>query len=179
MKKNLIMMVVLMLFVNAASFSQIRVGLGLTVGTPAGDFSDIVDLGIGGYIEPKYALNEKLDVGLHLGSTFFAGGSLGGSSVSASQVNSFLLTSDFKVSDTKVTPYFGAGLGLYVIDFGSIDASANVPEIDLGSETRFGFAPRAGLLLGKLNLGVSYNIVKDTNYLAFMLGFEIGSRTSD
>lgn len=175
MKKSVIILFVLVLIASVSSYGQFRVGLGLMVGLPAGDFGDAVDLGIGGYLEPKYALNEKLDVGLFLGTSIFGGTSVSGSSFSATKITSVLATGDFKVSASKVTPYVGAGLGLYFQDFGSIGVSGQ-PDIDIGSETKFGFAPRAGVMLGRLNLGLTYNIVSDTNHMAINVGFEIGSK---
>lgn len=164
-----------MLLASMSSTAQIRVGLGLTFGSPSGDFADVVDLGVGGYIEPKYAVNEKIDVGLHLAAMIFGGSGGGGTSFTATNIEPILATGDFKISNSKVTPYVGAGLGVYLVDFGSVEISG-FPSVDGGSETKFGFAPRAGVMLGRLNLGLSYNIVSDVNYLAFGLGFEVGAK---
>lgn len=176
MKKILLLSAAIM--VCMTSFGQFRVGLGLIGGLPSGDFGDVADFGIGGYIEPKISFSD-IEVGLHLGGMAFAGADISGTSGSVSGTTIVPITANgyYFFDLPGVKPYVGAGLGPYFVDFGSVDTGVTgVPDIDGGSSTEFGFSPRAGLNLGGFDIGVAYHIVSDLNYFGFNLGFHIGKR---
>jgi len=168
-----------MLFAIVAN-AQFHVETGINFNNPTGDFGEAYDLGIGAYLEPKYAINENIDLGLLIGRNGFAGASVAGQSVSATGLLSILPTGTYRFSENKVTPYAGLGLGFYIFD--AVDISFTDPftgqreTISGESETEFGFAPRAGVYIGRLNLGAAYNIVKDANFIQFNLGVRILSR---
>ena len=169
MKKVLLSICAVTLFF--AANAQFHIELGPNFNLPQGDFADSYDLGIGFYIEPKYAFNENIDLGLYVGSNGFAGADLAGASVSARAIVPVLATGTYRISTSKVTPYAGLGLGMYFAQAVEIDG------VEIGdAESEFGFAPRAGVYIGRMNLGVAYNIVKDSNYLQFNLGVRILSR---
>ncbi len=146
---------------------------GLNFNSPQGDFGETYDLGIGFYIEPKYALNENIDLGLLIGSNGFAGADIDGTNSSADATGVLVIqpTGTYRFSSSSVTPYAGLGLGLYSFQAVEIDG------VEIGeSESKFGFAPRAGVYVGRLNLGLAYNIVSDATYLQFNLGVRLLSR---
>ncbi len=65
------------------------------------------------------------------------------------------------------------------VEFSSMDANTDMEPIEYGS--KFGFAPRAGLLLGHFRLGLEYNVITGVdsdldsrNYMSIKVGFEIG-----
>lgn len=172
MKKIILTICIVVLLATTAQ-AQVGAELGLGYGSPSGDFADLYDGGIGGYIEPYYGLTDNINLGLFVGGFAFAGGEIGaGADVAASTVVPVLATGTYKFVDTKIKPYAGLGLGLYFIKFGEITGGTSA---DAANETEFGFAPRAGVYLGKLNLGLSYNTAGDLDYLLFNLGFRIGS----
>ena len=177
MKKSVLLFVIV--FICMTSFAQVRVGLGLLGASPSGNFGDSYDFGVGGYIEPKFSVTESLEVGGHLAFMGFAGGDISGSggsvSVSAAKVVPILAVGQYYFG-TGVKVYAGLGLGPYIVDFGSFDAGSSGGSIDAGSETKFGFAPKIGINLGGLDLGIAYHIVSDLNFLGFNLGFHIGKR---
>ena len=163
-----------------SSFAQFHVELGLNFNSPSGDFGDVYDLGIGAYLEPKYALNENIDLGLYIGANAFAGadldlGGVGTASVSGTSVTPILATGTYRFMESNVTPYAGLGLGLYSADIASVSVGANNAAVE-ESTTEFGFAPRVGIYLGRLNLGIAYNIAGDIEFLQFNLGVRIGER---
>ncbi|MBC6425993.1 MAG: outer membrane beta-barrel protein [Ekhidna sp.] len=165
MKKLLLIICLIATFAISAN-AQFHIELGMNGNSPQGDFGDVYQLGIGSYVEPKYAISENLDLGLLIGRNVFGG--VDDDIKAASSLN-ILPTGTYRFSTNNVTPYVGAGLGLYFFDFGSV----------LGEEstsTEFGFAPRAGVYIGRLNLGVAYNVVKDLNFLQYNLGIRILSR---
>ncbi|MBC6401830.1 MAG: acyloxyacyl hydrolase [Ekhidna sp.] len=164
--KKLLLIICLIVTSAISANAQFHIELGINGNSPQGDFRDTYDLGIGSYVEPKYAISENLDLGLLIGRNVFGG--VDDDIKAASSLN-ILPTGTYRFSTNNVTPYVGAGLGLYFFDFGSV----------LGEEstsTEFGFAPRAGVYIGRLNLGVAYNVVKDLNFLQYNLGIRILSR---
>ncbi|WP_436517665.1 hypothetical protein [Ekhidna sp. To15] len=173
MKKVLLSISAVILFATAAN-AQFHIELGPNFNLPQGDFADAYDLGIGFYIEPKYAMSDNIDIGLVIGSNGFAGADFGGQSYGATSALVILPTATYRFSTNTVTPYAGLGLGLY--NFKGAEVTVNSVTIDGESESKFGFAPRAGVYIGRLNLGVAYNIVSDANYLQFNLGVRILSR---
>lgn len=179
MKKSILL--IAFVFVCLTSFGQVRVGLGLLGGAPSGDFGDLADFGIGGYIEPKYSLTDNLEVGVHLAWMVFAGADLdvGGTSasVSATKIIPILAVAQYYFPVPGVKPYVGIGIGPYNVDFGNFSASGTGGATgDSGSETKIGFAPKVGINLGGFDIGVAYHIVSDLNFIGFNLGFHIGGR---
>lgn len=178
MKKILLCLSAVILFGFTAS-AQFHIELGPNFNLPQGDFADSYDLGIGFYLEPKYAMTENIDVGLYIGSNGFAGGDFtqGGvsGSAAATAIVPVLATGTYRFSTNNVTPYAGLGLGMYFAKGAEITVAGG-GTVEGESESKFGFAPRAGVYLGRLNLGVAYNIVSDADYLQINLGVRILSR---
>ena len=177
--KKLFLTVAAVGLLGYSSMAQFHFELGPNFNSPQGDFADQYDLGIGFYFEPKYALNENIDLGLVVGFNGFAGAdqTIGGQVVSADALSAiaFLGTGTYRFLTNNVTPYAGLGLGLYSFRAADISVVGGAT-VEQESNSEFGFAPRAGLYLGRLNLGLAYNIVKDANFLQFNLGVRILSR---
>lgn len=157
-----------------ASQAQFHVELGPSFQSPSGDFAETYDLGVGFSIEPRVVLSDKLAVGLYVGALAFAGGDLSGNSsdVDAAGIVPVLGTATYKLLDSKVTPYVGVGTGLYSVQAAFVDDFGNVGTTETTSE--FGFTGRAGVFLGRLNLGASYHSAGDLSFLQFGLGVRIG-----
>lgn len=177
MKKLILSICAIALFAYTAS-AQFHIELGPNFNMPQGDFADQYKLGVGFYIEPKYAMTENIDLGLYIGSNGFAGedfssGGVSGSA-SATAIVPVLATGTYRFSTSNVTPYAGLGLGMYFAKGAEVTFGGTTTEGE--SSTEFGFAPRAGVYIGRMNLGAAYNIVKDANYIQFNLGVRILSR---
>ena len=171
----------ILLLQTQVSFAQFGVGLGLTAGIPSGDFGDIADFGVGGYLEPKYLVNNNIAVGVNFTVMGFAGGDLSDALTGGTptELSAFVFVpvtafADYMFLNQKVTPYAGLGLGPYFISGG--ETNVGNLSFDLGSSTEFGFAPRVGVLIGKFNMGGAYHIVNGANFISFRLGFDIGAR---
>lgn len=182
--KKLILSLLIFAAITVTANAQFHVELGLNGNLPQGDFSDAYSLGVGFYLEPRYAMTENIDVGLHLGINAFAGGDIdaaagGGlgvdSEVSAAGIVPVLATGHYRFASGKVTPYGGLGLGMYFVKTGDVSASTG-GTVEGESSSEFGFSPRAGVFVGRMNLGVTYHIAGDLNYLQFGLGVRIGGR---
>lgn len=176
--KKLLMTICAVCLLGYAANAQFHIEMGLNFNSPQGDFGDAYDLGVGFYLEPKYATSENLDLGLLIGSNGFAGADFNGQSFGATAALVILPTATYRFSGNKVTPYAGLGLGLYNFKAADIDVTVGGTTTTLTgeSESKFGFAPRAGVYLGRMNLGAAYNIVSDANYIQFNLGVRILSR---
>jgi len=177
MKKVILSFCAVALFAYTAS-AQFHLELGLNFDSPSGDFKDSYDLGFGGYLEPRYAINENIDVGLHIGAIGFAGGDFSGAAnadVSAAAVTPVLATGHYRFTTNKVAPYAGLGLGLYFVKTGEVTANNQVLA-ESETESEFGFAPRVGVFIGRMNLGIAYNTAGDLDFLQFNLGVRILSR---
>ncbi len=181
MKKVLLSACVLFAIGYSAS-AQFNVEIGISGQLPQGDFGDVYDLGVGFSLEPRITISDKLDAGLYLGSLAFAGGDLdaasgGGSATSeidAAAIVPVLATGTYRIIDAKVTPYVGAGVGMYFSRTASADAFSTTADDETNSD--FGFAARGGLFLGRMNLGVTYHSAGDISFLQFGLGVRIGPR---
>jgi len=163
--KKLLLFTCLIAVLAISANAQFHFELGFNGNSPQGDFGDAYDLGVGYYIEPKYALSENIDLGLLIGLNGF----VGAFGLDNLNVTSILPTGTYRFTENKVAPYVGTGLGIYIY-------KPVVLGIEGDSESEFGFAPRAGVYIGRLNLGFAYNVVKDLNFIQFNLGIRILSR---
>ncbi|MBC7890416.1 MAG: hypothetical protein H7Z13_21270 [Ferruginibacter sp.] len=122
-------------------------------------------------IEPKYAVIEKLSVGLRLEGAALANVDLDGETGTVRVLASYLATSDYYFTNTKFRPYAGVGGGIFRM--ASIDIEDSNEQIPQASE--FGFMARAGFELGHLRMGAEYNFLKEkAGYLGIKIGVCIG-----
>lgn len=181
--KRIILAATLLVAIGYCASAQFNVEIGLSGQSPAGDFADVYDFGVGFSLEPRITITDKFDAGLYLGALAFAGGDLdaatggGGnanSEIDAAAITPVLATGTYRILDAKVTPYVGAGLGMYF----SRTAGANAGGTTVDDETNsdFGFAARGGVFLGRFNLGASYHKAAELSFLQFGLGVRIGPR---
>lgn len=166
-------------FTNAQTeqtFKPFKVDIALGYAVPSGSGSK------GGAlfaIEPKYALNDNLTVGLRLEAAATAQGTVVNGEMDQGNVkvsSSYLATADYFFNTNRFRPFVGAGAGIYS------NASANLgaqSSEDVKSGSKFGFAPRAGFEIGHFRTALEYNVAGKTatvnhNYLGIKLGFFIG-----
>lgn len=177
MKKILIASIITLIGYSATA--QFHIEIGLDFNLPVNDFSDNYELGAGFYLEPKYAVSEKIDLGLYIGANGFAGSEVGTTSgeVDATIAIPILATATYRFLTNKVTPYAGIGLGIYsarIINYSeSVLGGSNQTEENI---SEFGFAPRVGVYIGRMNLGVIYNSSESLEFWQFNLGVRILNR---
>jgi hypothetical protein len=142
-------------------------------------------------LEPKYGLNDRIDLGLRyeLGlmshATTFDNG-LGITEVKGA--SSFVFTGNYLLSESNFRPFVGAGVGVFTV------AGVNFSEGDGGISggTKLGAMVRTGFKAGHFAFGAEYNLVpgstglrtssssvvqryKSPNaYLGLKIGFDIG-----
>lgn len=139
------------------------------------DQKNIYDFGVGAFIEPKYTLNANIDLGLLIGISGFArtGGLIGPVPNELGvppRIIPMVATCTYRILEDKWTPYVGVALGYYR---GKVNAGESRSAMIENSFDEFGFSPRAGIYLGKLDVGFAYNIVPSVSFLQFNIGFRI------
>ncbi|MBC6109828.1 outer membrane beta-barrel protein [Pedobacter fastidiosus] len=162
---------------QSETFKPFKVDIAFGYAVPAGSGSKG---GVLFAVEPKYAINDQITLGLRLESALTAysfesnGQSFTGDIKSTS---SYLATADYMFNTKSVRPFAGLGLGIYSV--AGVSISDNSQNIAVGSTTKFGFAPRVGIETGHFRTAIEYNFAgKDNgikyNYLAFKVGFFLG-----
>lgn len=160
--------------INAQSYKPFKVGLGFLYAVPTGEGAGG---GVGFYLEPKYNLNDKLDMGLLIESALLAQ-KLEGASGSISGVTSYSITGDYMLGSGKVRPFIGTGIGLYSL--GSVDLTDEVGGGSVALGTKFGFSPRVGINLSHFQLALQYHVItgqvsgSNKSYLGIKIGVEFG-----
>lgn len=167
------------LFANAQTeqtFQPFKVDLALGYAVPAVSGSK------GGAlfaVEPKYALNDNITVGLRMEAALTAQGTVVDGQMDQGNVKasaSYLATADYFFNTNRFRPFVGAGAGIYSNSSANLDAQTSE---DVKSGSKFGFAPRAGFEIGHFRTALEYNFAGKTatvnqNYLGIKLGFFIG-----
>lgn len=166
-------------FANAQTeqtFKPFKVDLALGYAVPAGSGSK------GGAlfaVEPKYALNDNLTLGLRMEAALTVQGTVVSGEMNDGSVkvsSSYLATADYFFNTNRFRPFIGAGAGIYTNASATLDAQTTE---DVKTGSKFGFAPRAGFELGHFRTAIEYNFAGKTNtvnqnYLGIKLGFFIG-----
>ena len=130
-------------------------------------------------IEPKYALNDQLTLGLRMETAITARANTVNGETMDGDVKgsgSYLATADFYFNTNGFRPFVGAGAGLF--SNASIDLNANSTD-DVQTAKKFGFMPRIGFETGHFRTAIEYNVAGksgsiNNNYLGIKLGFFFG-----
>lgn len=195
MKKVFALSVALLLAfaAQAQEFKPFKVNVSIGGAIPSGGG------GVLFAVEPKYGINDRIDLGLRFElaamarSVVYNGNTTSGNATGA---GSYLLTGNYLLSDNNFRPFIGVGAGLYQIagtSFVTDGTNSTNGEIQAGNA--FGGMIRAGFKAGHFVLGVEYNLVPSTttalydsngtvrvgqsvqsknSYLGIKLGFDIG-----
>ncbi|MNQ79575.1 hypothetical protein D3C85_945230 [compost metagenome] len=120
-------------------------------------------------IEPKYNIEDNMNVGLRIGGAGIARdieSNAGGSTTAEISANSsFIGTYDYYLdSGNSFVPYIGAGLGYYSIANVEFDDSDMESDVVLNPEAsgEMGGLVRLGFEWGKFRMGVEYNFIPDS-----------------
>jgi outer membrane protein W len=135
-------------------------------------------------VEPKYALNDNLTLGVRFEGAVMARatvdpttGEMTSGSVKAA--GSYLLTGDYFINTNKFRPFIGVGAGLYSTAAAKVEMNSTTGTEEVSAGTLFGAAPRVGFEFGHFRMAVEYNIAGKTgsinnNYMGIKLGFFAG-----
>lgn len=176
---------------SAQEFKPFKVNLSVGYAKPLGAGAS------GGVLlalEPKYSLNDNLELGLRLESAIVARAisfnnqtETGDAEVKG--LGSYLLTGNYFISTENFRPYVGVGAGLYNVAGTTVtvvNGTANEDYV-VQAESKFGFMGRAGFKAGHFNLAVEFNAVPKSSsklqsvtlesknaYIGVKLGVDIG-----
>jgi hypothetical protein len=144
-------------------------------------------------LEPKYGINDHIDLGVRLEGALVARGVTLNGSTSRGEVNymgSYLLTGNYLFGKAKTRPFIGLGGGLYrITSSGDIEITdgQSWEEITLTAANKWGALLRAGIKAGHFLVSVEYNAVPASvahlgssrmrsrnDYLGIKLGLDIG-----
>lgn len=174
---------VFLFFFSGSLFAQMGVGIQAGAAVPTGDLSDRAKLGWGGQGNFEYLASPNLSLSASVGYYLWG---------AKSDINDLLGIADFTFSTVPILagakylfmegdlhPYLGADLGLHILNTKISSSVFGVNMERSTSETKFGFAPMAGLRLHMppnvdLDLNLSYNIIttsgSNTTYLGIIAG---------
>jgi outer membrane protein W len=190
MKKAVLLLLCLVAFsASAQEFKPFKVNLSLGYAKPLGAGASA---GFLLALEPKYSLNDNLELGLRLESAIVARAFSYQNQTGDAEVKglgSYLLTGNYFFSTENFRPYVGVGAGLYTVAGTTVtivNGQANDNYVVQG-ETKFGLMGRAGFKAGHFNLSVEYNAVPKSSsklqsvtlesknaYVGIKLGVDIG-----
>jgi outer membrane protein W len=159
-------------------FKPFKVDLALGYAMPSGSGSKA---GVLFAVEPKYAVNNNITMGLRFEGAVMARAAISEANnqfdadVKAS--GSYVLTGDYYFSMNSFRPFAGLGAGLYTIAAAYGESNGEV--VELAATNKFGAVPRIGFEAGHFRMAIEYNVVGKTgpinnNYLGIKLGAFIG-----
>ncbi|TAE32897.1 MAG: hypothetical protein EAZ91_03255 [Cytophagales bacterium] len=146
---------------TAQDFKPFKVNTSLGFAKPGGAGSSG---GILFAVEPKYSLNDQLEVGLRMegaimGRAVEVNGELDGAEIKLA--GSYVLTGNYFFTVSQFRPYAGVGVGLY--STGGVGGGSN-SNVDLEASRKLGAMGRVGFKYGHLNVAAEYNYVPSTKY---------------
>ena len=182
---SLVFVFFLTLVVNAQTYKPFRVEVGLSFNAST---DEEANNGAGGYIEPRYAVNDNLLLGFRLEGSYLSGGTIkvdfddfGEESeleLGVTRLSANLFFAEYFFSNERVRPFIGLGAGVYArralglaVDIGNVQ----IGELD-ESKANFGMAPRVGINAGHWRFSTSFNFTGPdiANYMGLNIGFEFG-----
>lgn len=176
---------------TAQAYKPFKVNLSVGVAKP-------LNAGVSGGIllavEPKYGVNDHIDIGLRLETAVVARGIQVNGNTTTSDVgafNSALITGNYLFGTGSIRPFLGAGIGVYSVAAAGtviVDNNAQNPQtVNFVSDTKFGGMIRGGIKAGHFVAAVEYNAAPTTSntlgtarvtsenaYLGIKVGFDIG-----
>ena len=164
MKKILLFISTILL---AASLNaQVSIGANFVFAFPNGNFGDIASPATGGGIEVNFFLSDRFLLGIEAQFTNFANNNDAIFDIDMQSVP-ITLKAEYYLSDTKLRPFIGLGLGYYIVS-GEINlgTAGNGLNFDLNG---YGLSPRFGFVYdfspnSAVAFNMQYNIVYGQEY---------------
>lgn len=153
---------VILLHAQDRVFKPFKFDISMGAAVPQGGGSK------GGFLialEPKYAIQDQLWVGLRIESAVMArvygysDGTYSSANVSAS--GSYIVTGDYYFTTNPFRPFVGAGAGIYSLASGSVDYNGYASAV--ASTSKLGGMIRAGFEYSHFRMGIEYNILGNSS----------------
>ena len=163
-------------------FKPFKVDLALGYAIPGGS-STGTKAGVILAVEPKYALNDNIALGLRMETAVLvrlernaSGQFTNDGDVKAS--GSYLATGDYYFNTSSFRPFVGAGVGIFRNASAEITSNTTTAP-EPATSTTFGFMPRAGFETGHFRTALEYNFAGESgglsnNYFGIKMGFFFG-----
>ena len=171
---------------QAQEFKAFKVNLSLGAAIPSGGGGVLLAL------EPKYGINDQIDIGLRIEGAGMARDVIYNGNTTSGSVKfagSYIVTGNYLLSTSNFRPFVGVGAGLYGVGSTSFTATGS------GSNTQssngaisagnvFGGMARVGFKAGHFVLGLEYNLIPNTTSLVYtssgntQIGTSVESRNS-
>lgn len=146
--------------------AQVNIAANFVFAFPNGNFGDIASPATGGSIEVNYFLGERFLLGIEAQYTNFANNSDAIFDIDMQSIP-IILKAEYYLSDTKLRPFIGLGLGYYIVT-GDINlgTSGNGLSFDLNG---YGLSPRFGFVYdfsdnSAVVFNMEYNIIYGQEY---------------
>ena len=121
MKIHITLTLLISVLFSTISFSQLQVGIGFIGGFPTGEFDDINNFGPGIYLEGKFGVNDKSNIGLEVSGIYFAEIDPGGTStLDPTIMIPILITGDYYFLEARWTPMLVWELGHTLLTMNSL-----------------------------------------------------------
>ncbi len=154
---------------QAQEFKPFKVNVSLGVAIPSGGGGALFA------VEPKYGVNDQIDVGLRIEAAIMARDVVVNGNTTSGSVQgagSYILTGNYMLSNQNFRPFVGIGAGLYSIASGSVDvvgtgSSSQSTNGEIAAGSVFGGMARVGFKAGHFVLGLEYNLIPNTNSVVF------------
>ena len=125
-------------------------------------------------IEPKYGINDQIDIGLRLESAVMARDLVVNGNTSSGNAQgafSYVLTGNYMFSDEGFRPFVGIGAGLFGIAGTAFSATSGTGGTstngNINAASVFGGMGRIGFKTGHFVLGVEYNLIPNSNSVVY------------
>ncbi|ADB39963.1 hypothetical protein [Spirosoma linguale] len=199
MKHVFVLGVVLLLSISAKAqeFKPFKVNVSLGAAIPSGGGGVLFAL------EPKYGINDQIDIGLRIEGAAMARSVVANGNTTSGDVKfsgSYILTGNYMLSDNNFRPFVGIGAGLFGVGstgFTVVGSGSNAQSTNgsISAGNVFGGMARVGFKAGHFVLGIEYNLIPNTksvvynstgssqigtsvesknSYVGVKLGFDIG-----
>lgn len=159
-------------------FKPFKVDIGVNLTFPV---SPELTLGGGFFVEPRYGVNDRIHLGIHLGSNIIGEGKFlfnNKEAVTRAQaIANLSLTGEYHFVLEEVRPFVGISGGMYRrSDYEVVDNTSGVVIIRHGTIVNLGMAPRVGIIAGKFRMNATYHFSGKgiTDFVSLGLGIQFG-----
>lgn len=174
MKKGLLVLSALLLF-SYFSFAQkgeIKVGLGVDVALPLGDFGEYSKIGFGGTAKGHYGISEEGEITFTTGYLTFGSKESNEFMSAKTSMIPFMPGYRHKFSGLYVEPQLG------LVSLKSKVSSSILEGIGMGSvsasTTKFSYAVGGGVMMDRLDLGVRFQGISGDGGSMSFIGARVG-----
>lgn len=150
---------------QAQEFKPFKVNVSLGAALPSGGG------GVLFAVEPKYGINDRIDVGLRIEGAAMARAIVVNGNTTSGDLQfaaSYLLTGNYMLSTNNFRPFVGLGAGLFTVaSTGFSENGGQSTNGTIAAGNVFGGMARVGFKAGHFLLGVEYNLVPNTTSALF------------